>query len=72
MTPVAGLANVFAYYRGSLIFTFKLAKTRFHTGRLLIAFSPGTDIVDLLGNRSTTAVNSMTTTNYLHREFVDI
>jgi hypothetical protein len=40
--PVFGyLSNLFRYWRGSIKFTFKVAKTEFHSGRLLFAFMPG-------------------------------
>lgn len=34
------LANIFAYWRGSLVYTFKFVKTNFHSGRLQISFIP--------------------------------
>ncbi|ALS55296.1 structural polyprotein [Anopheles C virus] len=34
------LANMFAYWRGSLVYTFKFVKTNFHSGRLQISFIP--------------------------------
>jgi len=40
LTPVAFVANQFFNWRGSLVFTFKLVKTEFHSGRLSFAFYP--------------------------------
>lgn len=39
-TPVCFLVNLFNYWRGGLIFRFKLVKTEFHRGRLMVAYSP--------------------------------
>jgi len=39
--PVSYIANCFGYWRGSIIFTFKVVKTGFHTGRLRIFYTPG-------------------------------
>lgn len=62
-TPIAYFSNLFAFYRGSIRLTFKIVKTEFHSGRLLIGFSPsfGTD---------PTSTNS--DLDYTHREILDI
>jgi len=39
-SPICALANCFAYWRGGFHFRFKIAKTKFHTGRLLFSFIP--------------------------------
>lgn len=39
-TPIFGLANGFSFYRGGFKFKIKLAKTKLHTGRLLVGFQP--------------------------------
>ena len=39
-TPMGFLANVFAQWRGSINYTFKLVKTGFHSGRLRVFFVP--------------------------------
>lgn len=41
MPPVAFLSYLTSYWRGSLVYTFKLVKTEFHTGKIGIAFYPG-------------------------------
>lgn len=61
-TPVAFLAKLFRYWRGSIEVTIKVVKTEFHTGRLILSFSP--QLVH------TTITNS--NTNYVHREIVDL
>lgn len=62
LTPVAFLAKLYRYWRGSLEITIKIVKTQYHTGRLLVAFSPA------LFN--TSIANSAT--NYIHREVIDL
>lgn len=39
-THMGWLANIFTYWRGSIVYTFKFVKTHFHTGRLQIMFIP--------------------------------
>lgn len=39
-THMGFLANVHTYWRGSIVYTFKFMKTKFHSGRLRIAFTP--------------------------------
>lgn len=38
--PISYIANCFGLWRGSIIFTFKVVKTGFHTGRLRIFYTP--------------------------------
>lgn len=38
--PVMGVANLFAQWRGSFKFTVRMAKTKFHTGRVLLGYVP--------------------------------
>jgi len=46
-SPVAFLATLFQYYRGGFCLKFRIPKTELHSGRLMIAFKPGTDDVNL-------------------------
>jgi hypothetical protein len=64
--PVSMLARSFRYWRGGLIFRFKIVKTEFHSGRLVVAFFPY--------DRRTDGIPTITLTNtdYLMREIVDI
>lgn len=39
-SSIMGIANCFKLYRGGLKFRVKISKTKFHTGRLLLGFSP--------------------------------
>lgn len=63
-TPVSAVAQLFQYYRGSLKFTFKIAKTEFHSGRVLLAYVPQ--------NVSSSTPPSFSDTTYLHREVIDL
>jgi len=64
-TPIAWLSNFFGLYRGSIVFRFKIVKTCFHSGRLVVAFNNYDPrfIAPAYGN-----VNS----SYIHREIIDI
>lgn len=42
VSPVAGVAKLFQLYRGGFKFRIKLAKTCYHTGRLIVGFNPTT------------------------------
>jgi hypothetical protein len=64
--PLGFLASAFALYRGSIVLTFKLVKTEFHSGRLLLAFNPY--YVDNGGGASW----SLTDSSYLYREIIDV
>lgn len=63
-TPVGFLANAFRYYRGSLVVKLKLAKTQFHSGRLIVSFSPSTGVDQPDYTNDDTA--------YLFREIIDV
>lgn len=64
-TPLSFVARFFMYYRGSIKLRFKLVKTEFHSGRLLITFSPRV-------TEGNTSAPSLATSQYLHRQIVDI
>lgn len=61
-TPIAFLSKLFQYWRGSIEITVKIVKTEYHTGRLILSFSPQT-LVGSLTNAQT---------NYVHREIIDL
>lgn len=65
MTPVCFLASYFGYWRGGLKFRFKIVKTEFHRGRLLIAFSPSSI-------NKTSSTFTYGNTELVFREIVDI
>jgi len=59
------VGNGFGLYRGSITLTFKVVKTEFHSGRLLIAFFPGK-------NNSISPKNTFANTQYVYREVIDL
>jgi len=61
-TPVAFLASIFDYFRGGLKFRFKLVKTEFQRGRLVVAFSP----------TATSSTFTLANSEIVYREIVDI
>jgi len=61
MIPVSYFCQMFGFWRGSFVFTLKIVKTQFHTGRLLVSFNPGT-------NTSPSFAQS----SYLLREIIDV
>lgn len=63
--PCAFVASHFSQWRGSMVFTFKLVKTEFHSGRLAVAYFPHTE-------GFTVTARSYTLSDYVHREIIDI
>lgn len=61
-TPLSYISNLFQYWRGSICFKIRLVKTEFHSGRLLIAFTPG----------KASAPTTISATTSLYREIYDI
>lgn len=59
-TPMGYFSSFFQYWRGSIVFTIKVVKTTFHSGRLLISFNPAN------------VAPNLQDTEYLLREIVDI
>lgn len=50
-THLAFVTNAFSFWRGSIIFTFKFVKTKFHSGRARLFFQPGAGLfTPLTGN----------------------
>lgn len=64
-SPTAYVSSFFGMWRGSLCFTFRFAKTEYHSGRLVVSFAP-------LGPNETTKTITLTDSNYLLREIIDI
>lgn len=62
--PVGFLGKSFRYYRGSLIVKLKIAKTQFHSGRLIVSFSPNTGVDQSNWTNDDSA--------YLFREILDV
>jgi hypothetical protein len=64
--PYQFVASFFGKWRGSFVIKLKLVKTEFHSGRLVVSFSPNdTNII------APPAV-TLTNTAYLHRQIIDI
>lgn len=64
-TPMQYVASFFNFWRGSIVYTFKIVKTEFHSGRIAIAFFPHDDNVSV-------SSRSLDLSSYVHREVVDI
>ncbi len=62
-TPLSFIASFFKEFKGSIRLTFKVVKTEFHSGRLMIAFIPGD-----VANGSITYAN----TQFVHKEILDL
>jgi len=65
--PVAFVSQFFYYWRGGLTFRLKMVKTAFHSGRLLIMFSPNPKTYTAF-----TSTNNNATSMWTHRVIVDI
>lgn len=66
--PLMALGECFEYWRGGFVFTFKMAKTQFHSGRLMFSFMPSFE-----AKANGDVVNeSIDDSIYLHREVVDL
>lgn len=63
--PYQFVANFFRNWRGSMVFKLKLVKTEFHSGRLMISFSPYATPLNGVGITTSNA-------SYLHRQIIDI
>lgn len=64
-TPVGLMINLFDLWRGSLVFTFKIVKTEFHSGRLSFSFLPQQPNATAVGT-------NVSGTQYINREIIDI
>jgi hypothetical protein len=61
-TPINYMSTFFKYWRGSLMFHFKLVKTEFHSGRILLIWTPGTNAPTVTLDQS----------QYCYRQVLDI
>jgi hypothetical protein len=61
-TPVGFIATLHNYWRGSIMFRFKLVKTQFHRGRLCFFVAPGTN----------SGAVSLPLTELVYREIIDV
>lgn len=67
LTPLAFVSRMFAQWRGSIVFKFKIVKTEFHSGRLMVVFSP----YDANGTPPPPSA-TLSNSTYLHRQIIDI
>lgn len=63
LAPFAYIANLFRYWRGSLVLNFKVIKTQFHSGRLALTYYPG---------HFNPAVYTEATSAQCYREVIDL
>lgn len=64
--PHQFIANYFDNWRGSMVYTIKIVKTEFHSGRVAFCYFPDEGYT---GGGSITALGD---SNYVHREIIDI
>lgn len=64
--PYRYVSNYFKFWRGTMVYKFKIVKTEFHSGRLSFTFTPRTTSQNLI------ATPSGLDLPYIHREIVDI
>jgi len=65
--PLTWVGNYFNFWRGSLVYKITFVKTKFHSGRVVIAFQPADGI--LLPSPSAVTMNK---TRFMYRNIVDI
>lgn len=65
MTPLAYVSNLFRYWRGDIIFKFKIVASKYHKGRLRISYDP-------LGDATTNLITVDNSTNIVQTTIVDI
>lgn len=71
--PMCYIANLFNFYRGSISMTIDLAKTIFHSGRLMIVFEPITPDMTNTGNTlPAPRVSTLSDAINCHKDIVDI
>lgn len=64
-SPMGFIAAHFSNWRGSIVFKIKFVKTEFHSGRLVVWFSPRTAL-------GASVLPTLTETSYLNRQIIDI
>jgi hypothetical protein len=60
-SPMGHVANMFRYWRGDIIYTFRFIASKYHRGRALIQYDPYADII-----------TNATDTNIVYSQVVDI
>jgi len=64
-TPLGWISRLFTFWRGDIIFTFKIISSMYHKGRLRISFDP-------TGTATTNLVNTADTFSSVYTQIVDI
>jgi len=64
-SPLEFCASYFNQWRGSIVYTFKIVKTEYHSGRIAVCFFPHEDF-------DGTPARSYLLSQYVHREIIDI
>jgi hypothetical protein len=59
LTPLALVNRLFTYWRGDIIFTFKVIASRYHKGRLRISYDPADDAVQTTGDVGSVVFNTI-------------
>lgn len=59
LTPLALVSRLFVYWRGDVIFTFKVVASRYHKGRLRISYDPANGAVQTTGDVGSTVFNTI-------------
>lgn len=72
MHPMAYLANIHSFYRGSIEVSLEISKTIFHSGRLLVVFEPYNPEWDNGGVVAPSRINDITDAVNCHKDIVDI
>jgi len=65
-TPMQLISNYFTNWRGSMVYTIKIVKTEFHSGRLSFVFFPNNTY------STSFAPSSYALSNYVHKEVIDV
>jgi hypothetical protein len=66
LAPCQFVSRLFQYWRGTMVYKFKIVKTEFHSGRLSFSFNPQTSLQAL------STVQSFADLPYIHRDIIDI
>lgn len=72
ISPLGGLADLFEFYRGSIIVTLKFVKTCFHSGRLAVSFNPGFLVRANPAIPTATVDFTLDQSVYLNRDIIDL
>jgi len=59
MTPLAMVSRLFKYWRGDLIFTFKIVASKYHKGRVRISYDPANADVQTTGDTGAVVFNTI-------------